>query len=252
VRARASFAALAAALVLAGCGGGGGGGAKPDLNISAAASLKSAFTAYAAGFDTAHVRLSFGGSDVLAAQIRQGARFDVYAAANAKLPEALYAQHLVERPVAFARNRLVLAVPAGSSARGLRDLERPGRRLAVGSATVPIGSYTDQVLSRLDPSERSLVVANVRSREPDVTGIVGKLTQGAVDGGFVYITDIRATKGALRAIDLPAALQPNVVYEAAVVRGSAHSSQARAFIDGLLHGRGAATLRGAGFAPPPP
>jgi molybdate transport system substrate-binding protein len=146
----------------------------------------------------------------------------------------------------------VLAVPAGSSARGLRDLERPGRRLAIGSATVPIGSYTDQVLARLDPSERALVLANVRSREPDVTGIVGKLTQDAVDGGFVYSTDVRATKGALRAIDLPAALQPRVVYEAAVVRGSDHASRARAFIDGLLHGRGASELRAAGFEPPPP
>ena len=250
MRARAPLAALAAVLALAGCGGSGG--ATPDLKVSAAASLKSAFTAYAAGFKAAHVRLSFGGSDVLAAQIRQGAHFDVYAAANAKLPDALYAQRLVERPVPFARNRLVLAVPAGSSARGLRDLERPGRRLAVGSATVPIGSYTNQVLARLDPSERALVLANVRSREPDVTGIVGKLTQGAVDGGFVYITDVRATKGALRAIDLPAALQPRVVYEAAVVRGSDHPKQARAFIDGLLHGRGAAELRAAGFEPPPP
>jgi molybdate transport system substrate-binding protein len=250
MRARASLATLAAALTLAGCGGGGGG--TPDLKVSAAASLKSAFTAYAATFSAAQVRLSIGGSDVLAAQIRQGARFDVYAAANAKLPEALYGQHLVERPVPFARNRLVLAVPAGSSARGLRDLERPGRRLAIGSATVPIGSYTDQVLARLDASERALVLANVRSREPDVTGIVGKLTQGAVDGGFVYVTDVRATKGALRAIDLPAALQPQVVYEAAVVRGSDHASQARAFIDGLLHGRGAAELRAAGFEPPAP
>jgi molybdate transport system substrate-binding protein len=252
VRVRAPLAALAAVLTLAGCGGGGGGGATPDLKVSAAASLKSALTAYAATFSAAHVRLSFGGSDVLAAQIRQGARFDVYAAANAKLPDALYAQHLVERPVPFARNRLVLAVPAGSSARGLRDLERRGRRLAIGSATVPIGSYTDQVLARLDPSERALVLANVRSREPDVTGIVGKLTQGAVDGGFVYITDVRATKGALRAIDLPAALQPRVVYEAAVVRGGDHTSRARAFIDGLLHGRGASELRAAGFEPPPP
>jgi molybdate transport system substrate-binding protein len=241
--------ALVAALALAGCGGGGGG--TPDLKVSAAASLKSPLTAYAKTFTAAHVQLSFGGSDVLAAQIRQGARADVYAAANAALPDALYAQRLVERPVPFARNRLVLAVPAGSSARGLRDLERRGRRLAVGSATVPIGSYTLQALARLDPSERALLLANVRSREPDVTGIVGKLTQGAVDGGFVYATDVRATKGALRAIELPAALQPTVVYEAAVVRGSDHARQARAFIDGLLHGRGAAELRAAGFGPAP-
>jgi molybdate transport system substrate-binding protein len=250
VRVRPTLAALVAALALAGCGNGGAGGA-PDLKVSAAASLKSAFTAYGNGFRAAHVRLSFGGSDVLAAQIRQGARTDVYAAANAALPAALYAQRLVERPVPFARNRLVLAVPAGSSARGLRDLERRGRRLATGSANVPIGAYTQQALARLDPSERALVLANVRSREPDVTGIVGKLTQGAVDGGFVYISDVRAAKGALRAIELPVALQPTVVYAAAVVRGSAHASQARAFVDGLRHGRGAAELRAAGFEPPP-
>ena len=248
MRVSTPLGALVAGLALAGCGGAGG---TPDLNVSAAASLKSPLTAYAKTFTAAHVRLSFGGSDVLAAQIRQGARTDVYAAANAALPDALYAQRLVERPVPFARNRLVLAVPAGSSATGLRDLERPGRRLAVGSASVPVGSYTRQALARLDPSERALLLANVRSREPDVTGIVGKLTQGAVDGGFVYATDVRAAKGALRAIELPAALQPTIVYEAAVVRGSDHAAQARAFIDGLRHGRGAAELRGAGFEPPP-
>jgi molybdate transport system substrate-binding protein len=249
VRVRLALAAIVAALTLGGCGGGGSG--TPDLKVSAAASLKSPLTAYANAFTPAHVRLSFGGSDVLAAQIRQGARPDVYAAANAALPEALYAERLVERPVPFARNRLVLAVPSGSAARGLRDLERPGRRLAIGSASVPIGSYTLKALARLDPSERALVLANVRSREPDVTGIVGKLSQGAVDGGFVYVTDVRATKGALRAIELPAALQPSVVYEAAVVRGSAHASQARAFVAGLRHGRGASELRAAGFEPPP-
>ena len=249
MRARALTVALAAAIAASGCGGSSG--AKPDLTVSAAASLKSAFTSYAAGFHAAHVRLALAGSDVLAAQIRLGARPDVYAAANAKLPDALYAERLVERPVAFARNRLVLAVPSGSSARGLRDLERPGRKLAVGSATVPIGSYTQQVLGRLDPSERALLEGNVRSREPDVSGIVGKLTQGAVDGGVVYVTDVRATKGALRAIELPAAVQPRVVYEAAVVRSSKHPDQARSFIDGLLHGKGAAELRAAGFEPPP-
>ena len=36
-----------------------------------------------------------------------------------------------------------------------------------------------------------------------MAGIVGKLTQGAVDAGFVYISDVRATDGKLKAIELP-------------------------------------------------
>ena len=247
MRRLAPLALACVALAPAGCGGG----ASP-LDVSAAASLKAPFEAYGRAFRGARVRLSFGGSDILAAQIRQGARPDVYAAANAQLPGALYAQHLVDRPVAFARNRLVLAVPAGSPARGLRDLERPGRRLAVGSPAVPVGAYTRQVLARLDPDERARLLGNVRSREPDVTGVVGKLTQGAVDGGFVYVTDVRAARGALRAIELPAALEPAVAYDVAVVRGGGHTARARAFVDGLLHGRGAADLRAAGFQPAPP
>ena len=45
----------------------------------------------------------------------------------------------------------------------------------------------------------------MRSNEPDVKGIVGKLTQGAADAGFVYVTDVNATNGKLKAITLPPA-----------------------------------------------
>jgi len=62
----------AACLLAAGCGGGDG----LDLKVSAAASLKAALTDYARGFDPATARFSFAGSDVLAAQIRAGARPD--------------------------------------------------------------------------------------------------------------------------------------------------------------------------------
>ena len=34
----------------------------------------------------------------------------------------------------------------------------------------------------------------MRSNEPDVKGIVGKLTQGAADAGFVYVTDVNAAE----------------------------------------------------------
>ena len=84
-----------------------------------------------------------------------------------------------------------------------------------------------------------------------IGGIVGKLSQGAVDAGFVYATDVVASEGALRAIPLPASLQPVVAYGAAVVKGSKHPAAARAFIAGLLHGPGQRALREAGFLPPP-
>jgi molybdate transport system substrate-binding protein len=241
---------IVALLAIAGCAGSGGG--RPQLTVSAASSLKEAFASYGRQFPPARTRFSFAGSDELAAQIRQGARPDVFASANTKLPEALHRAGLVDAPVAFASNRLVLAVPAGSRrVASLSDLETPGVTIAAGSRSVPVGAYTRQVLARLPLREGQRILANVRSEEPDVRGVVGKLTQGAVDAGFVYVTDVRAARGRLRAIELPAGVRPRVAYAVARVRGSGHAKQARAFIAGLLDGAGSRDLRAAGFEPPP-
>jgi molybdate transport system substrate-binding protein len=243
-----------AVLAGAGCGSSAtSSGGRPDLVVSAAASLKDAFTQYGRQFSPARVRASFAGSDELAAQIQQGVKPDVFASANTKLPDQLYRKGLVEKPVVFAGNRLVIAVPAGSKGgvSSLADLAKAGRTIAMGSASVPVGAYTRKVLSGLPKDERARILANVRSEEPDVAGVVGKLTQGAVDAGFVYITDVEATDGKLRAIELPKSLQPEVAYGVAVVKGARHPREARQFIDGLLKGAGQKALRVAGFEPPP-
>ncbi len=235
------------AVAFAGCGGSGSSG----LTVSAASSLTAAFSEYGDEFDNADVKFSFAGSDVLAAQIRQGARPDVFASANTSYPDELHRRGLVGKPVVFAANRLVVAVPAESHIRSVHDLARSGVTIAIGSASVPIGEYTRQVLSRLGSTEKSAILDNVGSNEPDVAGIVGKLTQGAVDAGLTYVTDVDATDGELQAIELPRRLQPSVAYAAAVVDGTDHEERARAFIDGLLKGPGADDLRRAGFEPPP-
>src|SRR6185312_10073434 len=162
----------------------------------------------------------------------------VIASADTKLPAALYAKHLVEKPVVFAGNELVLAVPAGSGIHSLAGLAKPGTTIAVGSATVPVGAYAETVLRRLPPAQRAQIAKNIRDREPDVSGIVGKLSEGAVDAGFLYATDVRAAGGKLEAVDLPAALQPKVAYGVAVLRGTPHASEGQAFVEGLLHGEG--------------
>jgi len=244
----------AIALALAGCVGDDerSGASKPELTVSAAASLKQAFTEYGTAFPDATARFSFAGSDELAAQIEKGVKPDVYAAANTKLPDALFAKGLVEKPTVFAGNRLVLAVPAdGAEVSSLEDLEREGVKVAIGATDVPVGSYTRTVLDKLPAAERDAILANVRTEEPDVAGIAGKLTQGAVDAGFLYASDVRATDDKLKAMELPDSLQPPVAYGAAVVKGAKHPEQAKAFIEGLVDGRGAAALEAAGFLPPP-
>lgn len=255
----AALLALVLALGLAACGdddGGdgattGSGGGDSALVVSGATSLKQAFEQYGdeLGGD---VRFQFAGSDELAAQIRQGVRPDVFASANTTLPDELHADGLVGRPTVFASNSLVIAVPAeGARVRSVEDLAEPGTTIAIGSESVPIGAYTRRVLARLGDAESAAILANVRSNEPDVGGVVGKIAQGAVDAGFVYVTDVEGAGGELRAIPLPASVQPSVAYGASVVEGAEHPEEARRFIDGLLTGAGADALREAGFEPPP-
>jgi molybdate transport system substrate-binding protein len=224
------------ALLLAGCGGG-----DDALVVSAASSLKGAFTEYGGA------RFSFAGSDELAAQIRQGLKPDVFASANTALPRRLFEEGLVEQPRVFARNRLVVAVPDAGRVRTLDDLYDPGVKLAVGSPEVPVGAYTRRVIAKLDRPRQ--ILGAIRTNEPDVKGVVGKLTQGAVDAGFVYVTDVQATPG-VRAIELPARVMPQVEYGVAVVKGADHPEAARRFVDGLFDGAGRDALARAGFGVP--
>jgi molybdate transport system substrate-binding protein len=245
---------LVAVALLVGCGDDDDQAAsnpKPRLVVSAAASMTEALTSCSKDYADANVKLSFAGSDELAAQIRQGVPVDVYAAANTKLPDQLESEGLLDKRVEFATNTLVLAVPADSDIETVEQLAEPGVKIAIGSESVPIGSYTREVLSRLPADQEKAILANVRSNEPDVKGIVGKLTQGAADAGFVYVTDVNAAGDALEAIELPDKLQPEVTYAAGIVEQAKQPQAAGAFVDGLREGTCADALQKAGFGPAP-
>jgi len=253
VRRFAAVASLALTLALMAAGATGCGGSdQSELRVSAAASLRSAFENYAAAaFPDDQIHQSFAGSDQLAAQIEQGATPDVFASANTQYPDELYKKGLLEKPVVFARNRLVLAVPADSDINSLDDVAKPGVSLVIGDPSVPIGAYTREVIGRLPKAEGSAILANVRSQEPDVSSIVGKLTQGAADAGFVYVTDVMAAGDAVRAIALSESLQPEVAYGIGVLSDAPEPELARQFVKGLEPGGdGVPYLRRAGFLPP--
>ena len=213
------------------------------LTILAAASLTNVFPAI-----DARERYSFGGSNALAAQIRQGAPADVFASANTALPAQLYRAHLVEKPVVFTRNALTLIVPRSNPAhiRRVADLRRHGVKLVVAAAGVPVGDYTRVVLRRM---HEGAVLRNVVSEENDVRDVLAKVALGEADAGFVYRTDARSVRGKVRTIALPRRAQPHVSYAVAVVRGGHHAAAARRWVHRLLGRAAQAKLLAAGFLP---
>jgi molybdate transport system substrate-binding protein len=250
-RALLASVAILAALALGACGSDSSASGDPggELTVSAAASLTDAFPAYGETLP-GEERFSFAGSDELAAQIRQGAKPDVFASANTTYPDELHDQGLVGKPVVFTRNRLVIAVPAqGSQIHSIDDLAEPGLDLVIGAKGVPVGDYTREVIDGLPRAEADAILANVRSEESDVKGVVGKVGQGAADAGFVYASDVAAAGDELGEVTLPRKLEPQVSYAIAAVEGAEEPERAKEFVDGLLDPEGQQILQDSGFLP---
>jgi molybdate transport system substrate-binding protein len=219
--------------------------AAPRATVFAASSLTDVLPRIAPG-----ARYSFAGSDQLALQIQQGAPADVYAAASPKYPELLYRAGLLAKPAVFATNRLVILLPRANPARigSVYDLRRPGIKIVVGDSSVPIGSYTKQILDTLGITDA--VTRNVVSRETDVKGIVAKVALGEADAGFVYATDARPVTTKTKTVPLPGWAQPPIRYEIAVVKASRNGAAARGLVRRVLSKQGRLLLRRAGFGVP--
>ncbi len=238
---------------------------RATLTIFAAASLTDAFDALAARMRARRpdldVRMNYAGSQQLVAQLAQGAGADVLATADAHWMDEATAQGLLAgAPEGFAGNRLVVIVPRANPARidRLQDLARPGIKLVLGAATVPVGRYAREVLRNLSRrpgfgagfAPRAL--ANLVSEEENVKAVVAKVQLGEADAGIVYRSDVgRPLARFVRVFELPAEANVLARYPIAVVRGSRHANAARAFVDLVRSAEGQALLCAHGFLPAP-
>ena len=219
--------------------------AQAQLNVFAAASLTVVFPKFDSG-----QKYNFAGTDALAAQIRLGAPADLFAGASPDAPQALYRAGLVEQPVTFATNKLVLAVPTANPANitSIYDVERPGVKLLIGTASVPIGAYTRQVLNNLGITNK--VLPQVVSQELNVNAISSKVALGTADAGFMYVTDALAVADKVKVIPVPAWAQPPVRYQIAIVSSTKDHAAAAAFIKRLTSTAGRKLLVENGFGVP--
>jgi molybdate transport system substrate-binding protein len=242
---RTRAVALAVVLVAATALAGTARPQSEQLTIYAAASLTDVFPA----FDSAQ-KYSFGGSNTLETQIRNGAPADLFASASPVNTQRLFAAGIVDKPVTFTANRLALIVPKDNPAdlHSVYDLRRKPVKLVVAGAAVPVGGYTRTVLKKMGLSS---VLSKVVSQETDVRAVTGKVALGQADAGFVYVTDARSVADRVSVIRIPAWARPRVRYEIAVLSKSSRKAAAQAWIRKLLSKKGQAVLARYGFLPLP-
>ncbi len=233
-----ALAALAVAAVLAGCSGSDGDEA---TTVFAASSL-----AEVAPLIDPDATVVLGGSNDLAAQIRDGADADVFLSASARPMADLLEAELIEEPTTFASNRLVIVVPRDnvSGTTELADLTRAGIKLVLGADGVPAGDYARETLAAAGLEE---ALAQVVSLEDDVKGVMGKVALGEADAGIVYATDVRAAADDVRSFAIPDRWQPEISYHAALVAPA--SARGQEWLARLTGPEGAAALRRGGFLP---
>jgi molybdate transport system substrate-binding protein len=217
------------------------------LNVYAATSLTNVFPAL-----NKAPKYSFGGSSTLQAQIERGAPADVFASASPNEAQALFREGLCTRPVTFAINRLVLLIPNSNPGNitSVYSLRSGGRRVSIGTAGVPIGAYTRQLLRRMRLT--GILSSNPVSQQTNVGQVAAQVATGSADAGFVYYTDGLAVKDRTRMISLPKWAQPPVRYKICTVkRSGADTSGAQAFINQVTGKAGRGALKAYGFGLPP-
>jgi molybdate transport system substrate-binding protein len=252
---RAGIWAIPLLLIAFGAGSCDKHAPKKRVNVFAASSLTETFRALETEFERERdvdVELNFAGSQVLRMQIEQGARADVFASANADHMQALVNQGLVSEPQTFAYNRLCIIEPADSPT-PIVDFDglSGARRIVLGTESVPVGRYTEEMFRLARHSQGDAFVDAVRdsvvSRETNVRLVRAKVEMGEADAAIVYCTDAAASDR-VRSIAVPDELNPRASYPIATVVGA--SAEARAFVAFVASSQGKTILESHGFTTP--
>lgn len=270
----------AMALSLTACGGSadtpeaaqdGGETAEPvELTVFAAASLTETLTQIAEDYKAVApdvtLTFNFDSSGTLKTQIQEGAVCDLFLSAGQKQMDQLDASAdasvntegldfvLAGSRVDLLENKVTLAVPEGNP-KGIdsfdslaEHLEVGDILLAMGNSDVPVGQYTQKILTWYGLDETELANAGCITYGTNVKEVTTQVSEGSVDAGIIYCTD--AFSDGLTVVDeATPEMCGQVIYPAAVLNTSEHQEEAQAFLDYLSTDDAMAVFEEVGFSP---
>lgn len=274
---------LLSASMLAGCGGNASDDSSSsapasasveteadqvELVVFAAASMTETLTelsnAYMEENPNVNVVLNFDSSGTLKTQIQEGADCDVFISAGQLQMDQLDANAdpsvntegldfvLEDSRFDILENKVALAVPddnpkdINSYDDMKAGLEDGSILLAMGNSDVPVGQYTQKILTYLGLDEATLANAGNITYGSNVKEVTTQVSEAAVDCGIIYQTD--AYSAGLTVVDTATPeMCGQVIYPAAVLNVSKNPDIAKDYLDFLTSDDADAVFEEVGF-----
>lgn len=221
--------------------------AAADLRVMAAASLTEPVHDIKLKFEEENpgtkVEVNFAGSQNLYSQLKLGVEADIFLSANYRYIKELQDENLIGDDDIFTRNEVVAIFNAETEkAESLTELFKKDYSYIVADKSVPIGSYTVEVIdnylnSIADQDKRAALrkkyESSILSREFDVKSVVNKIELGSADVGFVYLSDYQNEKD-LKIMEIPAEYNITAEYYQALTLSSRKKPLAQKFYNYML------------------
>lgn len=252
------------------CAGFALAGEKTELTVFAAASMTETMTQLKTLYESEHpdieIVYNFDSSGTLKTQIENGAECDVFVSAA---PKQMNQLDISKEPAAnpdrldfvlqgtrinLVENKVALVVPEGNP-KGIESfdqlaeiLKKGSVLLAIGNMDVPVGQYTQKILTFYGLEESKLAAAGVFTYGSNVKEVTTQVSEAVVDCGIIYTTD--AFSAGLTVVDTATEeMCGQVIYPAAVLNTSGHVEAAKDFLAFLTTNAADQVFKAVGFSP---
>jgi molybdate transport system substrate-binding protein len=221
------------------------------VRVAAAANVAETLSTIAESYRAQHgvaVEISAGSSGKLAAQIQNGAPFEVFLSADAERPAQLEQKGfgVPSTRFTYAIGRLALCGRDLDPARGEKVLgEASFRHLAIANPeTAPYGVAAVQVLERLGAWQR---VKPKTVRGENVSQTLQFVESGSAELGLLALSTVVTRQKELRCWTVPARLHDPIRQDAMLLGVGRDRATARSFLEHLRSPSAQSVLRAAGY-----
>lgn len=213
------------------------------INVALAANVSYAIDKLIEKFNEANpdikVQVTLGSSGKLTAQIKHGAPYDVFLAANMKYPEALFEDKIaVTTPIVYAQGSLaMLSTQKIDLTQGISAItDKKVKKIALASPkTAPYGKAALEAIKNaklLDIVEKKFVYAESISQT--VTYVITATDVGFIAKSSLYSSQMSAYQEGVNWVNIDAKLYTPIDQGIVILKQAKQNKEAKAFYDFML------------------